>query len=75
MLDGVDVAPLEVAEVAELETWLEALDEVTAELDCDDDDPVAETVVEDTVEEAPPTMSFAPQTYEAVTADPRVLLR
>ena len=68
MLVADGVAPLDVAEPVELE-------EVTTELDCDDDDPVAETVADDTVEEAPSTMSFAPQTYEAVPAGPRVLLR
>lgn len=74
MLDGEDVALVEVEETVELETWLEVPDEADEELDCDED-AVAETVAEDTVEEVPPTRSLAPQTYEAVPAGPKVLLR
>jgi hypothetical protein len=71
-LEGVVVALLD--ETVELPDALEEDTDVT-EVDCDDEDTVVELTVEETLEEAPPVLSLAPQIEGLLFAEPSVFLR
>jgi hypothetical protein len=67
-LEGVVVALLD--ETVELTDELEP-DADVAEDDCDAEDPVVELTVEETLDEAPPVVSLAPQIEGLLFAAPR----
>jgi hypothetical protein len=70
--EGVVVALLEVTVELTDEVWP---DTDVAVDDCDAEDPALELTVEETLDEAPPVVSLAPQIEGLLFAEPRVCFR